>query len=215
MNIIAIIFSSIIVGFIIFLVVFFPNIAKTNTFKKPTNTSYINEMISQYNEYLSRCSDLFNKINNAINIKQREIIIKNDITASRILNNQVEKINEISSDINDTLNEAKYYVEKYEYELALKKINLLNEYLLKTENYLNIINSIKVESNVNYKEEKINFISKESSNEIDLFSNCNTLEDTDKRYKRLTVAFHPDNGGDKDTFDKLTKEYERKRKEFI
>ncbi len=48
------------------------------------------------------------------------------------------------------------------------------------------------------------------------FSNCDTLEKLDKRYKNLAKAFHPDtNSGDLESMQYINNEYERLKKMYV
>ncbi len=50
---------------------------------------------------------------------------------------------------------------------------------------------------------------KEQASDIVFFSSCNTLEKLEKRHKILCKAYHPDVGGDEETFKKMQNEYEK------
>ena len=41
------------------------------------------------------------------------------------------------------------------------------------------------------------------------FTNCETIEDVKKTYKRLACKLHPDNGGSAEEFTQMSKEYEK------
>lgn len=48
------------------------------------------------------------------------------------------------------------------------------------------------------------------NNEMDFFVGCQTKEEIQRRYKALSKAYHPDVGGDTETFQKLQNQYQEK-----
>lgn len=54
-----------------------------------------------------------------------------------------------------------------------------------------------------------------SSNNLEFFKGCSSVEELDKRYKKLCQVYHPDSAtGDSDTFVKLKAEYEKLKEKF-
>lgn len=46
------------------------------------------------------------------------------------------------------------------------------------------------------------------------FSDCSTLQEVTRRYRKLAKKYHPDNGGDKKIFVELLKEYQKETKRY-
>lgn len=100
--------------------------------------------------------------------------------------------------------------------ITVIEINETFRYMLNAEQFMNKINRTLNELIHETKWEKNtqNTSSYQSNVKSIFFQGCETKDKLEKTYKSLCRAYHPDNGGDEETFKRMNEEYNKLHKQF-
>ncbi len=154
------------------------------------------ELTNKFEEMTDEFESLMEKVNLAIEIKENILLIQK-------FNRYADTLNKISEKI------RKENTEKIKYKnFVIKYNNDINSAMKLRESIYKIVLETLGEAGKAY-----NNSSNESSysynNEDNIFfKGCDTEEKLKKTYRKLCKTYHPDEGGDIDTFKKITAEYE-------
>ncbi len=160
------------------------------------------ELTYMFEEMVNEFESLVKKVNLAIEIKDDVLL--------------VQKFNKYAYILNEISQKAKKEnKEKFNYKTFLLKYkNDVKVAVKLRESIYKILLEILEEAEHTYNRNNTNEDTNYNNESIVFFKGCDTEEKLKKTYRKLCKTYHPDEGGDIDTFKKITNEYESLLKAF-
>ncbi|MBR5356693.1 MAG: hypothetical protein IK121_07220 [Lachnospiraceae bacterium] len=205
-NLVVTIIILILVTLLVLLLKFLPKPAQNPAFRSAKEVDKFNLAIEAHNKAGHMWGTISNDMNDILDKKKREIILKRDGQSSSVLANLVNEFNFIADEVNNYMTRSSTCLDARNIPGSEYCMNALS-YCFNKANA--IVDTVKNMTITDYTGNiPVGITPSKSTQSMSLFSGCNTKEEIDARYRSLAKAFHPDSrGGDETMFKELEKEY--------
>lgn len=162
--------------------------------------------------------DRYNNLNRvfAVNLSKMNnlAVLKEDAEALKEIGFTAERFDEAALKAKEALDLAVSSLSKEEAGLFPERLSEIEQCVEEMQTESDFLESIQVKDcRDELRNRSQEHADPKADDEFNFFCGCYTIEETEKRYKALVKAFHPDTGhGDEAYFQRLQNAYEEKRK---